>query len=416
MHGHDREFTSTAATPASRGGVRGAVERVAEHGEDRASDDHADLAPWTRLEPVANPATTNTTRSTPPGPARAARCRAPCRPAVARADRGQQHLDHPAGFLLADAHRDLLPVHGDQDEDDDHGDQAGQAGRQRLLGRLEAAHRQGDAVGHRGGCARHGIWTSRESPASCASVAVEPVTPPSGSCLMRISWPGTRTALRSPLRNAASPPPLSARRPRPPGRRPPAGRGDKAADRRCRAADDPDVVRPFLPARAAGSATARATAINMIAVVMMKTRVLTRSRSSRRATSQVIANALLFLASSRSRRCPRGARGRCVLGFGLADGRPGRLAEDLGQRPVLVREVLHGLAARARSRMACESAAGAMEISAVPSVRTDSTVPVDELRSADQAAVRSPATRTASRGRSPRRRSVTAPDTTSRPR
>jgi hypothetical protein len=29
-----------------------------------------------------------------------------------------------------------------------------------------------------------------------------------------------------------------------------------------------------------------------------------------------------------------------VLGFGLADRRAGRLAEDLGQRPVLVREVL----------------------------------------------------------------------------
>ncbi len=43
----------------------------------------------------------------------------------------------------------------------------------------------------------------------------------------------------------------------------------------------------LLPDRIAGSATARATAITITRVVAMKTRVLARNRSSRRATSQV---------------------------------------------------------------------------------------------------------------------------------
>ena len=44
---------------------------------------------------------------------------------------------------------------------------------------------------------------SLDSPASCARVPTVPDTPPSGTCLTKISELGTRTALRSPLRSAA---------------------------------------------------------------------------------------------------------------------------------------------------------------------------------------------------------------------
>ena len=140
------------------------------------------------------------------------------------------------------------------------------------------------------------------------------MTPPSGTCLTMISVLGTRTALRSPLRSAAS---AAAR----------LGCGTATAwppDSRPASVTMPliVVVSPttpilsglFLLDRIAGSATARATAISRIAVVITNTRVLALSRISLRATSQVnCSDRLGRRGAFRGRSSPGGAQRAALI-------------------------------------------------------------------------------------------------------
>ncbi len=205
------------------------------------------------------------------------------------------------------------------------------------------------------------VWIRWESPASCASDATAPEGPPSGTCLTMISLPSTSTAPRSPLRSAASAAAWL-------------GSGTAIA---CPPDSRPAsvmmllsvVVSPptmptrvglLLPDRMAGSATASATAMSMITVVITNTRVLARSLISRRATSQVIRSAapsraeppwplagwavltVFVLIAALPSLPPLAMLAAACSASAWPDRGPRGLAEHLGKRPVLVGEVLHG--------------------------------------------------------------------------